>query len=167
MVRYRILLCRRPDGQGRPYGVAYQRGHEDSADGPVFLSVPHWRTPRRVDVGDLSQLAEEHFPRAPDRLEWSDVAEWSSAGRGAEEFQPTEVMGLAARQQRAFWWQERLRQALAELAARSAEFPNSIAALVRQLGGVSDLYAEAAVEVTLDAASQLGRVVFEPAQACV
>src|SRR5262249_37693633 len=72
-----------------------------------------------------------------------------------------------AREERALWWRDRLWQALGDLAARAGEFPEAVAAALRRLGEAAQARAEAAVEVTLDAARGVGRVLFEPARECV
>ena len=70
-----------------------------------------------------------------------------------------------AREEQALWWRERLRDALSELAARSRGIADRVAERIEQLAAVAG--AEAALEVTVDAVRQLGRVLVEPAQACV
>jgi hypothetical protein len=72
-----------------------------------------------------------------------------------------------AGQARALWWRRRLAAALTGLAARAQELPATIAATVRRLAAAAESRAEAAVEVTLDAAQRVGRVLFEPARECV
>jgi serine/threonine-protein kinase len=57
-----------------------------------------------------------------------------------------------AREERAHWWRKRLGEALRELA---------------RLGKAEQVQAEAAVEVTLDAARGVGKVSFDPARGCV
>jgi hypothetical protein len=56
--------------------------------------------------------------------------------------------------------------ALAGLAGRAQELPAAVAATMQRLAAAAEARAEAAVEVTLDAAQRLGRVLFEPAQEC-
>jgi hypothetical protein len=94
----------------------------------------------------------------------SETREWMRA-EGIEE-RPLDWEAIA-REEQALWWRERLRQALAELAARSREFADSIAVRLRQLAAAAEAQAAAALEVTLDVAEQVGHVLAEPAQACL
>jgi len=94
----------------------------------------------------------------------SETREWMQA-EGIEEL-PLDWEAIA-REERALWWRERLRQALTELAGRRREFADSIAGWLKQLAEAAESQAAAALEVTLDAAEQIGRVRSEPAQACL
>jgi hypothetical protein len=78
--------------------VAYQYKPERQEDNRhVLLFVPHWRTQRRLEVDDLSQLTEEHYPAAPCPLYWSAIEEWSASLGSPEGFSPIHVMQKAAR----------------------------------------------------------------------
>jgi hypothetical protein len=94
----------------------------------------------------------------------SETREWMRA-EGIEE-RPLDWEAIA-REEQALWWREQLRQALSELAQRSREFADSIAAHLKQLAEATGSQAAAALEVALDAAKQVGRVLAEPAQACL
>src|SRR5580704_17202754 len=72
-----------------------------------------------------------------------------------------------ATRERAHWWRERLRQSIVGLAARAGEFGGALGEGLQRLGKASDRLASAALEVTLDAGAQLGRILAKPAQACV
>lgn len=72
-----------------------------------------------------------------------------------------------AREEKALWWRNRLREALAWLAAQGDALTAALAARLRQLPAAAEAQAEAALEVTLDAARRIGRIRFEPAQACL
>lgn len=94
----------------------------------------------------------------------SETREWMKTEGIEEQALDWEAV---AREEQALWWRERLRQALTELAERSREFADSVAERIRQLAAVAESQAEAALEVTLDAVQQVGRVLPEPAQACL
>ncbi len=72
-----------------------------------------------------------------------------------------------ARAERARWWRERVHQVLHDLVARSQEMAAPIATRLRQLATIAEAQATAALEVTLDAVHQVGRVLADPAQACL
>src|SRR5207249_3624044 len=67
-----------------------------------------------------------------------------------------QLLARFAADERALTWRERLRQALKDLAAGAQQLP---AWVLERLGGA----AEAAVEVALDQAAGVGRVLFDPA----
>lgn len=94
----------------------------------------------------------------------SETREWMQA-QGIKE-QPLDWEAVAGAEE-AQWWKERLRQALGALAARANEFAESIAVRLRQLVAAPDPGAEAALEVNFEAEPQVGRIRWEPAQACV
>jgi hypothetical protein len=94
----------------------------------------------------------------------SDTREWMRAQGIADRALDLEAV---AREEEALWWRERLRQALAQLAARGGALATSLAARLRQLPAAAEAQAEAALEVTLDAAHGIGRILFEPAHACL
>jgi len=94
----------------------------------------------------------------------SETRAWMRA-EGIEE-RPLEWEAIA-RDEQARWWRERLRRALADLAARGQEFAEPLATRLRKLAATAESGAEAALEVTLDAVQQVGRVLVEPARACL
>lgn len=70
------------------------------------------------------------------------------------------------RQERASWWRERLREALVELGARAGEYAGAAGQALAALARAPETLAAAALEVSLDAVRQLGRVDPAPALAC-
>ena len=90
----------------------------------------------------------------------SETREWMQS-EGIEEL-PLDWAAIA-REEQARWWRERLQQALTELAGRVSELADSGAARLRQLATAAESGAAAALEVSLDSATQIGRVLAEPA----
>ena len=95
----------------------------------------------------------------------SETRAWMKA-EGIEE-QPLDWEAIG-REEQALWWRKRLRQALSELAQRSREFADSIAARLKQLAEATESQAAAALEVILELPSRWGVCSLNrPKPACV
>jgi hypothetical protein len=163
MMTYRILE-RQSEKGWVPFAVAYRRGER------FALFAPPWRGHRTLEVASLDELGPAHFPSGGAGYRWAAVQETEAkASHPIELIQEALGASLAAAPVSApavvaaADWRRRLDLALRRLRAGTGEVLGTLKPIAESV----PMLAVAALEVTLEAATQAGLLHPQPALACL